>query len=361
MQHPFTDSQVYRKPGHFDNRRKRAKRQTQMRTRRDAADGFLSKSFSPVIGRNLALLGSTAEIQKEYFNSLNNLAAFYKLKIPSVFGGYPVNVKQSFQAVKDQFDSLKTGLELIIVKDEERKACISTAKRCDTGMCLFYIAVKPLAALFQNPYKKHQANLLLSVFAYLHQVAGVPDFHDGYVGSEYEYIFDSYTDGSADVDEEDCKAFLQWHKTMTFFGRKLFKSIRHPYQLQQLETRVENFIAKTEKDNELLAVSKQILALYLTYPSRRIFDIVPYEFFDPDEEQRILPDQYISFFWDAGGLMYDQLMEFINVDFQEISCTEEPVAFQYFDKPQQETKHDLSFEEAFFSCLHNLADLLDIL
>lgn len=361
MQHSLANNQVRRKPRHIAHDRRRAARQTQKRTCGYAADGFLSTSFSPIIGRNLALLGNAAAMQKEYFNSLINLAALYNLQLQPFIAGYPQNIAQSFEAAKKQFESQNTGLELVIIKDKKIKACLSTIKHYDTGMCLYYIAVKPLAILLQNPYKQKQAILLLSVFAYLYQVAGMPDFHDGYVGSQYEYIYDSYTDGSADIDEDDYKAFMEWHKAMQFYGRKAFKSIRHSYHLLHFEERVKNFTPKTDKDTELLLVSTQILTLYLQNPSRRFFDNVTYNCVQTEEERRILPEEYVSFFWDAEGFMHDQLMEFVNIDFQEISCIEEPSAIQYFDTPQKAAKHDLSFEHAFFDCLHNLADLLDIL
>lgn len=361
MQNTPADSQLCQKPRLSSQRRRRAKRPVDKRPQRNAANGFLRKSFSPIIGQSIAMLGNYKEIEKEYFTSLKHFVALHGLNLPAIDGTYPANIARSFSTIKDEFEKKNTGLGLIILKDEKRRACIVTYKNCDTGMCLFYVAVKPLARLLLNPHKKRQAQLLLSVFAYLHQVAGMPDFHDGYVGSNYEAIYDSYETGWNDIDETDYREFMQWHKSMQHFGRKTFKSIRHPYHLKQFESRLKKFVPRSDADKELMKVSTLAFELYRKYPSRKIFDNVHYNFLEADEERHILPDEYISFFWDADSFMHDQLMEYINSELQEISCTEEPIALQYFDTPQAAPAHDLAFEEAFFECLHHLADLLEIM
>lgn len=356
-----TNSAVYAPSRHSRQRRRHPKGQAKKRPRFDAANGILNKTFAPIIGRDLGMLGSPREIEREFYHSLSNFAALYGLKIPPAREEYPLNITQAFEVVKQQFSALDTGLQVIILKEKKHKACVTTVKTYDTGMCLFYIAVKPLVLLLQNPHKKTQANLLLSVFAYLRQVAGVPDFHDGFVGGYYQTIQEWYTQDPRDYDEDVCNELTSTYRSMEYFGRKVFKSIRNKYHLEQFENRVRSFAPKTANDRELLATGTEILNLYLAYPERRIMDNMYYGFFEPEQEDRILPDQYISFFWEAEGMVYEQLMECINVDFQEICCIEEPLSFQLFDTPQTAQAHSLVFEETFFECLHKLADLLDIL
>jgi len=356
-----TNSAVYAPPRHRLQRRRHPKGHAEKRPRFDAANGFLNKTFAPSISRDLGLLGKPNEIEREFYRSLSNFAALYGLQIPTPKHEYPFNITQAFEAAKQQFAKLNTGLGVIILKEKKHKACVTTVKTYDTGMCLFYISVKPLVLLLQNPHKKTQANLLLSVFAYLWQVAGMPDFYDGFVGGYYETIKEWYTQDPRDYDEDVCDELTSTYRSMEYFGRKVFKSIRHKYHLEQFENRVRSFVPKTANDKELLTVASEILNLYLTYPCRCITDNIHYRFFEPEQEDRILPDQYISFFWEAEGTVYEQLMECINVDFQEISCMEEPLAFQLFDIPQTEQVHSLVFEETFFECLHKLAGLLDIL
>jgi len=361
MQDTPANSQLCQKPRLSSQRRRRPKRQVVERSGIHAANGFLKKPFSPIIGQSLAMLGNYKEVEKEYFASLAHFVDLHKMNMPVNSGGYPLNIATSFAAVKDEFEKKNTGLGVVIINDEKHKACVATYKTCDIGMCLYYVAVKPLARLLQDRHKKQQAQLLLSVFAYLYQIAGMPDFHDGYVGSNYEAINDSYETGWSDIDDKDYREFMAWYKNMQYFGRKVFKSIRHPYHLQQFERRLTAFAALTDGDAELLVVSTQIFGLYSQFPSRRIFDNVRYRFLEPDEERHILPDEFISFFWDSDSFIYDQLMEYINSELQEISCTEEPIALQYFDTPQAAPSHDLVFEEAFFECLNHLADLLEII
>lgn len=305
------------------------------------------------------MLGQKRQIEAEFFNSLHNLACLYGVKLPACKGlGYPLNIAKSFEKAQGLLQK-NMGLELVILKDKSHKSCVATVKTYDTDMRLFYVAVKPLCLLFRDPRQKAKANLLLSVFAYLHQVAGVPYFSDGFLGGEYEMIYEWYTEAQGDFDESDCNEIIETYRSMDYFGKKLFKSIRHKYHLEKFQNRVLGFVPKTKNDRELLAVGKEILDVYLQYPSRNIFEKMQEKFIGPQEEDRISPDQYISFFWDGKGTVYEQLMETVNARFQELSGIDEPMAMQCFDRPQDKEDHDLGFEEKLLGCLGKLSDVLN--
>jgi len=341
-------------------RRRRKKRQLEKRTPCASANGFLKYSFTPVVNREVGLLGQAKQVQQEFFHSLANLAEFYQLNIACEDNVcYPLNIKEAFEKAKKAFDKKPTGLHLIIAKDKTRKACISTVKTYDTGQCLFYLPVKPLLLLMQIRRMKKEANLLLSVFAYLYQVGGVPYFTQGFLAGEYDMIYEWYTTDESEYDEEYYNAVIQAYKQMNYFGKKLFKSISHKYHLQQFENRVQQFKPANQKDTALHEVSLQLLAVYKQYPERSIMDNIHECTIEQEGEEKVLPDQYISFFWDAEGIVYDQLIETVNTRFQETIDIDEPAAVQYFDRLPEKEQHDLGFEEQFFDSLHNLSDVLN--
>ena len=353
-------STICRKPGQARQRRRHQKRQPTERTSCATANGFLKHAFAPVIGRDLGILGKSKEIEMEFYNSLRNFAALYGLKLPrSNSLSYPFNIAQSFETAKQLFKQKNKSLDVIILKDNTHKSCVATVKTYNTGCCLYYMPVKPLSSLFKQRNKRKQRNMLLSVFAYLHQVAGMPYFIDGFLEGEYEHIYDWYSQDPDEYDQKEYTEMLQDYRAMNFFGKKLLKSIRHKYHLQQFENRVTNFKPATKNDTEILRVGTMVLNLYKQYPSRNLFDSLHCRLLDPDEEDRILPDQYVSFSWKSEGLIFEQLLESVNCSFQEIACTEEPKAIQIFDQPQAVEKHDLDFEQCFFDRLDHLADLLN--
>jgi len=346
--------------GQDGKRRRRKKRQLEKRTPCTSANGFLTYSFTPVINREVGLLGQAKQVQQEFFRSLANLAEFYQLDISCTDNlYYPLNIQDAFEKAKKAFDEKRTGLNLIIAKDKSRKACVSTVKTYDTGTCLYYLPVKPLLLLMRNRHTKKQANLLLSVFAYLYLVGGIPYFTEGFLAGEYDMIYEWYTTDESEYDEEYYNAVIQAYKQMNYFGKKLLKSISHRYHLQQFETRVRQFKPVGEKDIALHEASLQLLAIYKEYPARSIMDNIHGCAKELEEDEKVSPEQYISFMWDGEGLVYDQLIETVNTRFQETVDIDEPVAVQYFDKLPETERHELGFEELFFDNLHNLSDALN--
>jgi hypothetical protein len=324
------------------------------------ANAFLNHSFAPIIGRYLDGLGQAAQIEKEFFASLSNLDDFFGLGLPSYKElGYPMNIIEAFKQADRTIKQKQKGLHLIILNDSKHKACIANVKNYDTGMCLYYIPIQPLQLLLKQPDKRAKANLLLSVFAYLYQVAKMPYHNEGYLEATYDMIYNWYEEDAEACDEEDYYAIKQAYRAMNYYSSKIFKSIRHPYTLEQFAYRVERYSVKSANDKELHEVSKQLLALYRQHPNRGIFDNIHHALIEPAVEERITPDEYISFFWQADGIIYQQLMETVNLDFQEKCVIDEPAYIQYFDQPQKKVQCEFGFEETFFECLHQLSDVLN--
>ena len=348
------------KPRQGGKQCRHTKEYIEKRSHRVAQHGFLKHAFVPVISQQLASLGHPSQIEGEFFNSLSHFAALYGFNLPDYsVADYPLNIAQAFEWAVQQMKRLRLELVLILVKDATYKCCIATVKIFDTGACLYYIPVKPLHLLLNDRKAKPQAGLLLSIFGYLYQIAQIPYFTEGYLSDTYDMIYNWITEDPNAFDEEDHLYILEEFKEMEYTGRRLFKSIRHPYHVQQFENRVQRFKPAIANDEALLAIGTKLLYLYKQHPTRTVFDSINESLLDPGAEEQIMPHQYISFFWSGKGPAYQQVIETVNMNFQEIACMQEPLTVQLFNTLQKEEKHNLDFEQQLFECLYELNEYLN--
>lgn len=323
-----------------------------------AGHDFLKKPFAPVMGQRLAGIGNPTTVEVAFYTSVQNFCKLYGLHFEKSAQPYPLNIADDFRWIEEAFNKKQTGLDLIILNDRRHKTCLATVKSYKTGGYLFYIPVRPLLLMLQARKTKKQGLLILSVFAYLHKVADVPYFTDDYLSGTYEMIKDWYEEDPSEFEEEQSKVKSEFRE-MEHFGKKLLKSIQHPYHLKQFQKRLQKFTPCTPDDEKLRAVCSRFLWLYKTLPSRSLSNSFYPRILHPNEDDRILPDQYISFFWNGEGIIYQQLIESVNVSFQDMGIMDEPLAFQYFDTPQEKEHHDLLFETFFFDSIHELCELLN--
>lgn len=330
-------------------------------TARFNPNGFLNHSFQPLTD-NKQLLKYQNGIETSYFNSLANLANLYQFEPLNVKGNvYPYTIHLSYEYARRWMNSIAPDTKLVIIHEEKRMACLATVKAYDTGSCLYYIAIEPLCKLLKYRRYKKQAELLTSVFAYLYQIAKVP-----YYGNQGNYLYYTYDtieqwiEEEAEAWEEDHDKVLLELKTQKSLRTIIEKKIKLPYQLMCFEERINQFVPKTDFDKALLETSRNCFELYQAYPKRSIEDNTQINLLAADEEERISTDQYISFFWSSKGLLYEQVFDYVNSSLQEMSAIDEPQSIQLFDTPQRRTTHCFDFEEKFFSLLHELADLLNL-
>src|SRR5580693_3389235 len=287
--------------------RRHQERQAKKRTDLHAPYGFLNHSFSPIIGRGLSGIGNPKTIERQFFASVDNLCSVYNLQMPGFdTAAYPSNIVQAYQWIQEQLRKVQPSLQLIIVNNGRSKACLATVKEYNTGTWLYYIPVEPLHSLWNNRKQRARRNLILSLFAYLYQVAGIPYFRSDFLGDTYEMIENWYEDDPTAFDDEKYQEVMEELKALKFHGDRLFKSIRHPYHISRFENRVNRFHPSGEADMQLWEVCDKFLLLYKQYPNRSIFDNMPQGLLAPEDEERIHAHQYISFFWKSTGLLYSQ-------------------------------------------------------
>ena len=338
------------------------KRQAAKRTHQAARHGFLDYNFCPVTGRELNRLGSVRQVEQAFFTSLQHLATLYGLELPAFKKqDYPLNITHAFAWAKGQMGKVAPDIEVKIINNTGHAACIATVKTFSTGNWLFYVPVEPLYRIGKHPKNRTKRNLILSAFAYLHQIGGMPYFDGDFLGGMYEMIANWFTEDPTAFDEDDYKAVVQDIHLMNYYGDKLFKSIRHPYHLQQFQSRLLAFIPQTEQDKQLWEICDKLHSLWQGFPQRNFFENMSMGLLDkdPDNEECIYAHQYLSFFWSGNGLLYDNLMESINSQFQEAVLIEEPLSVQLFDKPQEMERHDLSFEGRLYDYLADFFDVLN--
>ena len=277
----------------------------------------------------------------------------------SVTGSFPQSIYHSWQTVSGALKRIDGKLECIIASDEKQVATLATITRYNTGMCLYYIPVRPLCYWVQNSQSQKLAGLLLSVFAYLHQVVEVPFYTEpgSYVGCQYQMIEDWVNDDQEDEGYRDEQ--LDELYTMHNAGLKLHAQIGKPEYVERFGEIVLNFNPADdwEKDWQLLA--DEFLQLYRQYPERSIFDHIHSGLLYPEDEDRISADQYISFYWSGYGCLADTLFETIDCNFQEIAFMDEPMHLQKFDQLPETNNPDFDFENRLFDLLNKLAKRLN--
>jgi len=318
-------------------------------------NGFLTHQFKPF----WAFDNNMDRAEREFLCSLSNLCTYYDLEIPNcINGNFPQGIYHTYQAVCEQLKSRDGKLQCIVAKDESHIATLATVKQYDTGMTLYYIPVRPLWHWVQSSNGQHIAELILGIFAYLHQVGEVPFFSEpgSYLASQYEYIEQMVED------EQDEEPYRQKQQdeiyTLKNAGIKLHRLINSPERLTAFEQTVLNFrhTDTWELDWELLAV--EFLQLYQQYPKRSIYDNIHSELLYPADEDRVYAGQYISFYWSGDDCLQECLFDMINCHFQEIAYMDEPMHLQLFDHLPENTNPDFDFETRLFDLINKLSKLL---
>jgi hypothetical protein len=225
---------------------------------------------------------------------------------------------------------------------------------------LYYVPIKPLYDLL-NSKRVQEARLLLSVFAYLYQKACVPHYagDNGFLQCQYEMIQEWLCQEPDNWDVPEYEACLSEVCMAEHFGAKLLKQMRHPYHLEQFEKRVQGFAPVNEKQMELLECSQKILQLFHDYSGKPFYANIGQGLLAPDEEERISPEQYLSFIWSSEGWLFEQLHQQVNCSLQEMTEADEPTALQYFDTLQAKESHDLDFESRLFTLIDELIYVLN--
>lgn len=340
--------------GQANERRRGHSKQAQKSTLAPATNGFLEHRFLPVSENNHKELHAFIKVEREFFNSLSHLAELYQFSLPDVSGmAYPLNICHAFDFAKTCMKQINPDLHLFIF--QEQTTFIATAKSYNTGTCLYYLSIAPLirlAAAGEYP----QLNILLSLFAYLYLVVKIPFYtdHYSYVGGQYETL----TYWLMEDEEQEGDERLSHLKQINKIGKKMLHQIDKCSHLNSLERRLSKFKISSPIDESLLEIGKGALQLMKDYPERGLFPFIGEGLLNPNEEDRIYPETYLSFIYDENDCLHEDLFSTISEHLNNCGVIDEPMAFQFFTTPQQQEQHNLDFETKVFDLLDNLIDYL---
>ena len=147
-----------------------SKRQTQVSTCGNVANGFLKTSFLPRLKETETPQAcmETAKMHKDFYKSLSLLAEHYNIEpMQTNQFDYPYNMALAIRDIEEKLkQSVLNWQEIRLVQDSKQTYFISEEKY-NTGATLYYIPIEPLYQMLHDPKRKRNAQLLISVCSYL--------------------------------------------------------------------------------------------------------------------------------------------------------------------------------------------------
>lgn len=340
-----------------------SKRQTQVSTCGNVANGFLKTSFLPRLKETQTVQAcmETAKMQKDFYKSLSLLAEHYNIEpMQTNQFDYPYNMAL---AIRDMEEKLKQSVlnwqEIRLVQDSKQTYFISEEKY-NTGTTLYYIPIEPLYQMLHDPKRKRNAQLLISVCSYLYHIADIPYFRQE---SSYLYwMYEMHKEWVEQDDETDeNEAYKLEFEKAEFIGDCIEQKIFNPISLQLFAQRLNTFKKSDAFDHECWLTASNAFTLFTQYPNASIFRNAPMPEQDPDNEdddnETIGMEKYISFISHTKGWLYENLAESINNEFNEYAEMQEPTICKRFNK-KVVTKNTLDFENGLFALLDDMCSLL---
>lgn len=336
------------------------KEQEQLRTLGTVTDGFLRHQFLPLFEQGKKL-SDPKQVEVEFFNSLVILTEVCGFEVMDVENKpYPYNILLMHSFVQKQLRKSGQDIELSIVQDDKGTVKLATNHSYSTGNTLYYIPVLPLYRLLQNKKQKQTAELLLSVFAYLYHIAGIPYYRENnsYLFYQYECMEEWLIDDLENCETEEDNSIISEFNEAIYYGDIMLRKIYNSYHLNCFEQRIENYKPSNSFQKDCLTVAEKAMALLLEYPDYTIFHNTFNREFEYDDEV-IKAEQYISFIADSDGLLYENIARVVNDEFNECSEMEEPTLLQIYDTENQPSNKGLDFEYRLFPLINDLCTLLN--
>ncbi|WP_345951301.1 hypothetical protein ABDD95_07675 [Mucilaginibacter sp. PAMB04274] len=303
-------------------------------------------------------------MEAEFFRSFAFLQNSYELPVLQYDNlPFPQNVAAAYAEAAAAVKKLDANANCIIVRDEKHLATLAVLKTYDTGRCLYYIPVRPLWHLVQTAEQQPLAELLLSIYSYLYQVAGIPFYSESgsYMDCQYDSLQNWIDEAEYDSVEDQACADEQTKEmdTLRSAGEGLLVLLRDRRWLDSWEANLAAYRQTAGCRVDFVELAEQLLALYRAYPQNGLFDNIRDDLIEPEENERIRGEQYISFYWSGNDCFYDMLFEMVNNDFQECGITDEPTSIRLFDTLQATKGDDLAYERKLFELIDGLCEFLN--
>lgn len=336
------------------------KEQAAQRTAGFTADGFLNHRFLPLC-RPADNLPAQQQVEKGFFTSLSILAGLCNYQpMPVNDYPYPANILLAHWEASLEVSRHSPQSKLSLVQCPKGNIRLAATERFDTNCTLYYIPVIPLYRILRDKRQRKAAELLLSVFAYLYRIAGVPYYRDPY--SALAYYYDMVAEWLIECEYEyEAKEFnynFSEINAAASIGDVMLRRMTNPCHLEHFANRIARFQPRNPFEDECLRIARTALNIYARYPDRNIFDNIRREKQDYEEEV-IRAEQYISFVADTDGWLYENITDMVNNEFNECMYMEEPTVTQVFDHKAKTLANDISFETKLFELITDLCSLLN--
>lgn len=326
----------------------------------NASYDFLKQDFPLVTDLALNNSATIAEIEEQYYKSLDHLARLYRFR-PKLYKhfSYPFNIAKSYEHAKQRLSKKDHLLELIIVSKDDNSICLATAREYDTNSTLLMMPMNALTNLHQQ--KNFDAfNLLLSCYAYLYQITGMElcDRHS-YIMGCYEMNLECIENEESFMEEQEFKSYCNLYTNMKRYLRILNREVKNKVHLDLFGQRIDSFEPVSYFDKLLIINAQKLFSLFTRYPTRSFIQNSSAELLHESVEQMGYIHQYFTFCWTTEGLLIDQYLDYANADLQECEAMDQPIALQFFDEPQAKPIHDFLFEEALQDAICSFAETLN--
>jgi len=329
------------------------------------ADGFLKHRFLPLYHQE-GLIPCKKQVERNFFKSLSQLAgccSFLPLNVSAK--PYPYNILLSYWDAQQQINDVKKDTELFIITNDRSEVMLYSKETVQTGSTLYYIPVMPLYRLLQDRRQKQCAELLLSVFAYLFRMAGVPYYRDqgSYLFHHYE-IMEEWTE--SEMDGGDTQDYLQNRSALriaAYYGDRMHRKIYNLYHLTHFRERIDGFVPQNRFQRDCLKIARDAFNIWEQYPKHTIYEHIPDEWEQDEEEngdyeEKIRIDEYISFISENEGSLFDSLSQMVNDEFNEMGFVQEPTVTTVYDQSDKEAE-SLDFERRLLDMITDLCTLLN--
>ena len=343
-------------------RKRNSKRQTEISTNENVANGFLKNSFLPKLKetKKVQACKKTAKTENDFYKSLSQLAEHYKIELMQTNQfEYPYNMALAIWDIEKKLKQRVLNWEEIRLVQDSKKTYFISEEKYNTGTTLYYIPIEPLYQMLHDPKRKRNAQLLISVCSYLYHIADIPYFRQ-----EESYLFwmyEMHKDWVEQDDEtEETEVYKREFGKAELIGDSIEKKLFNRVNLQVFEQRLNTFKSRDTFDHDCWQMACNAFALYTEYPSASVFRNAPINE-DPEREEEeneiIGMEKYISFIAHTKGWLYESIADSINNEFNEYGVMQEPTIRKRFDG-KDVNNTNLDFENRLFALLNDICNLL---
>ena len=343
-------------------RKRNSKRQTEISTNENVANGFLKNSFLPKLKetKTVQACKKTAKMENDFYKSLSQLAEHYKIELMQTNQfEYPYNMALAIWDIEKKLKQRVLNWEEIRLVQDSKKTYFISEEKYNTGTTLYYIPIEPLYQMLHDPKRKRNAQLLISVCSYLYHIADIPYFRQ-----EESYLFWMYEMHKDWVEQDDETEETEVYKRefikVELIGDSIEQKLFNRINLQVFEQRLNAFKSRDTFDHDCWQMACNAFALYTEYPHASIFRNAPIneDHENEDEENEIIGmEKYISFIAHTKGWLYESIADSINNEFNEYGAMQEPTICKRFDGSQIIITN-LDFENRLFALLNDICNLL---